>query len=621
MKRAWLIGGLALGLSSSLALASPEDLLPPIFSDPPAPPPPQPAQTARPAQPTRPAPTAQPGVAQPEPVPGIGPGPVIQPLPGILTGEDGVPLPLPEDFPSLEELEEMDEQEINELFGLRAKFDIPPAARRATARIGVISSAEGGFPSQSLAGQPAALVRAALAGTQRPMVSRWGHILLRRALVSRMDAPGGMSAVEFAGLRASVLNTMGEPAMARALVQDVDSDNYERALTDAAFDAYLATGDILGMCPVARLKGDLREDGDWVLLQAICSAYQGETRYAERRLNRALGTGEAPEVDVRLAQRYAGAAGIGGRAVNVEWDGVEELTPWRFGLARALGGDIPEALQEQAPSRYRIYDSLIPAVALPQRVAAAPLAARRGVLSSAAIVDLYSQLYASDIVAGEDKQPGRVLREAYVAADPAARLNAMRVLWGDEPEYGALVLTAYAAARLPVSEDLADDAPLILASMLSAGLDRNAQRWSSVIERGSPGWGLLVFAQWPQAGQVDREDVDSYIDDDGSAGQRKSRLLLAGLAGLGKLDAEAVGDFSGRLELNLTRSTVWSQRIDRAAQVGNPALVALLAGVGMQGGSWDMMTPRQLFHIVRALNQVGLNAEARMIAAEAMARG
>ena len=51
------------------------------------------------------------------------------------------------------------------------------------------------------------------------------------------------------------------------------------------------------------------------------------------------------------------------------------------------------------------------------------------------------------------------------------------------------------------------------------------------------------------------------------------------------------------------------------------ALVAMLAGVGMQGNSWEMMTPLHLYHIVSALNRVGLGAEARMIAAEAVARG
>ena len=49
----------------------------------------------------------------------------------------------------------------------------------------------------------------------------------------------------FAALRAALLNRMGEAETARALVQDVDSANYDTALASAAFDAYLATGDVL----------------------------------------------------------------------------------------------------------------------------------------------------------------------------------------------------------------------------------------------------------------------------------------------------------------------------------------------------------------------------------------
>ena len=52
----------------------------------------------------------------------------------------------------------------------------------------------------------------------------------------------------------------------------------------------------------------------------------------------------------------------------------------------------------------------------------------------------------------------------------------------------------------------------------------------------------------------------------------------------------------------------------------NAALVALLAGLGMQGDGWARMTARHLFRIVDSLNRVGLSAEARMIAAEAVAR-
>ncbi len=615
MKRALFLGGGLLALTSTIALAQPESLLPDIFDDPP------PETTNAPAAPTAP-PVDRPGNPAPVTPGDASPSaPVLDPVPGYVIPGPVELVPLPEDFPTLEELEEMEEFEINELFGLRPKFDVPPVARRAVSRIGVISSAEGGFPAGSLARQPGALVRAALEGTRGPLVSRWGHILLRRTLASRLDAPEGMEAVEFAALRAQVLNHMGEGHVARSIVQDIDTGNYDRALTDAAFDAYLSTGDLLGMCPAAILRPDLREDGHWILTQAICNAYLGDQRGAARRLDRALGTGEAEEIDVRLAQRYAGAAGQGSRAVTLEWDSVEELTPWRFSLVSALGAQMPENLRSAAPADFDLAEATIPAVPLPRRAAASRLAGERGILSSAAMVDLYSQLYASDVVTAGDQVPGRVLREAYVAEDPSARLAAMRELWAGESRYGAMVLTAYAAARMPVSEAYEDDAADLIASMLAAGLDRNAMRWGSIVREGSGAWGILAVAQPSRANPVSRGALDSYVYDDDSVEQRKSQFLLAGLAGLGRLEGDVVADFSDRLEVDLQRASPWSRRIGVAAEYGNPALVSLLAGLGMQGNSWDRMTPRHLYHIVRALDAVGLNAEARMIAAEAVARG
>jgi hypothetical protein len=132
---------------------------------------------------------------------------------------------------------------------------------------------------------------------------------------------------------------------------------------------------------------------------------------------------------------------------------------------------------------------------------------------------------------------------------------------------------------------------------------------------------LLAVAQPGRQGTVPAGTVDTFIGDDDSPDQRKSRFLVASLAGLGRLDGGDVNLLSRRLGVNLNRATRWSQAIDLAGQYRNPALVSLLAGLGMQGTGWDKMTARHLFHIVRALDQAGLNAEARMIAAEAVARG
>jgi hypothetical protein len=197
----------------------------------------------------------------------------------------------------------------------------------------------------------------------------------------------------------------------------------------------------------------------------------------------------------------------------------------------------------------------------------------------------------------------------------------MQSLWGGTPDYGRQVLTAYAAARLPVDKDLAKDAAPIIASMLAAGLDRNAMPWSRVVDEGSLGWALLAVGQPLEQGVVPSSAVESFMNGDNSSGQRKSRFLVAGLAGLGRLSQGDTNGLETRLGVNFGRQTKWSQAIDMAGQYGNPALVALLAGLGMQGSGWDKMTARHLFHIVRALDQVGLDAEARMIAAEAVARG
>jgi hypothetical protein len=428
-----------------------------------------------------------------------------------------------------------------------------------------------------------------------------------------------MNPVEFASLRAAALNTMGEAYVARALVQDVDSSNYDRGLTDAAFEAYLATGDVVGMCPVARLKGSLREDPQWELTRYICLAFGGEGRDATRELDRALSREIAPRIDVLLAQRYAGAAWQGERAVTIEWDEAERITPWRYSIASALGLEVPGSLMNGTGGWYQRFAALSPALPLAERAAGADRAGREGILSSRAMVDLYAQIFADDGVEGEAQERAIALREAYVAAVPSERLAAMRELWGSEGDYGRLVLTAYAAARISPSDELAGDAHLLIASMLAAGLDRNALRWANVVDEGSQGWALLALAR--ESGDADSGGVDSFIDDDASSEKRKSQFLVAGLAGLGRISAGSANSFADRLDLNLARDSNWSRLIAKAAQVNNPALVVMLAGLGMQGSSWEKMTARHLYLIVRSLDQVGLSAEARMIAAEAVARG
>ena len=508
------------------------------------------------------------------------------------------------------------------MLGLRPRTDIPPAARRSLERVGILAPDEGGLPTNSLANQPASLVRAALEGTRGPLVSRWGHIMLRRALASRLAAPEGMNPVTFAALRSRLLNRMGEHRAARAIVQDIDTEDWNNALAGSAIDAYFGTADIIGICPLARYRGDIREGEQWRLLQAICASYAGETSRARANIGRMRSRGEVPLIDALLAQRFAGAAGEGRSAVNLEWDEVDNLTPWRFALANALGAEIPDNLLSDADPYYQRIAATMPMLPYTRRMPAAQVAAREGILSSEALIDLYSQYYAEAGREGDIGADAYQLRIAYVNANPVERMAAIRSLWGTGGiDYASQVLTAYAAARLPADSQFANDAAPLIASMLTAGLDRDAMEWSDVVEEGTLGWAMLALADPADDAGFDSGDVDSFASDDSSDNARKTGFLVAGLAGLGRLEQGDIADLNDDYGLGLDRRTAWSTAIMQAGEARNAALVAMLAGVGMQGDDWSMMTPLHLYHIVRALDRSGLSAEARMIAAEAVARG
>jgi hypothetical protein len=620
MRLAYLLTGAALALTSVWAVAqdAPQSLLPKMFEDPAPTPSPTPAPTSR-STPSASQAGSQAGAARSVSTP------VVQALPQEAAASDGsrggATLSR---IPTLEEIEKMSPEDFEELLGSKILFDMPPAARRSMERVGLLDEREGGLPADSLANQNAKLIELVLSSNRGTLVSRWGHILLRRALVSRLVAPAGMEPQQFAALRIGLLLRMGEIDAARAVLQDIDIANYTPDLGDLAMRAYERTADITGLCPVMATQGNLRQDPQWDAAKTICEAFRGNSNSALSTLERDRRQGTMANIDLLLAQKYAGAAGKGRRAVTIEWDKVEDMTPWRYGLAIGVGLEPPARLMTNASVQYDYTIAQAPMMSLQHRAAAADRAGSAGILSNAAMVDLYAQIYADTDISDEWQERAESLRDAYTQESPAARLAAMQALWNAAPDAGAAyarrVLTAAAAARMPASEDFADSAPALIASMLSAGYDGNAMRWSSVVERGSLGWGLLALAAKNGTKSVDTGDLDRYIDNDESVNKRKAAFLVAGLAGLGRLGETDASRYSNDLSLELGGSTRWTEAIDSAAGRGDKVSTVLLAGFGMQGTDWRRMTPRYLFHIISALRKVGLGAEARMIAAEAVSR-
>ncbi|HMT40190.1 MAG TPA: hypothetical protein PKC48_04675 [Sphingorhabdus sp.] len=577
-----------------LGQQGPESLLPPGFNDP-APPP-----ASRPSPP--------PGSNVPRPSDGAPTAPSAAPADDTATDATS------SEDPEKDEEEEEEETEV--------RYDVPPTARRSLKAVGLFTDASGGFPAGAFGTIDGPFLTQVLQRTNGPLASRWGMIMTRRLLASRTETPRNVNGADWTAERSWLLLRMGDAVAARQLVQQIDPDRYTKRLYQVAMPVFLANADLSGMCPVADSGAQQTGEGTWKMAQPICASLAGEQGRATALINQARARGWMKGIDYLLGEKAVGAGMQGRRSVKIEWEKAKGFTTWRHGIGQATGVEPPEALYAEAGRQVNGWVAQLPTASLPARMRSAPAAAAMGVLSNRALVDIYSIAFEDPDAPSDIKARGELLRTAYAGNGNAAKVAAMADLWdgGSTPDQrrSALVLTARAAALIAPSEDHAGEADRLVASMLSAGFDEQAVRWASIVEGGSLGWGLLACAAPGWRGAINEGELNDFRSNDDSTDYRKSKFLLAGLAGLGRVEAAAVTDFSETLEVNIRKESGWSRAITSAAQRGESGTVVLLSAAALQGAGWEDIPPHHLFHIVRALKKVGLDGEARMIAAEAV---
>ncbi|MGE0180567.1 MAG: hypothetical protein AB7O91_12200, partial [Sphingomonas sp.] len=517
---------------------APESLLPEGFNDPGNLPPPEPKQT----QPSRPA---RPGAA-----------------PAQSQRADQL----------IEELNRPVEAEIDPLGGPRPTnyFSIPVGASRPTDIVGILQPGNFGLAPNAFGGDGGAFRAALMRGLDAPVASRWASILLRRALLSRLSAPAGIRPVNWVAERADLLLRMGEADAARMLVQSVDTDDYTPRMIDVAARAALANADPSALCPLTGPARAGSSSVSWVLSEAMCAALEAEPARASALIDQARQRG-AGGIDLALAEKVIGASGETQRAANVVWEGVPSLDAWRLGLASATGAEIPAPLMARADSRMQAWFARAPMMAPEVRAQAAEVAATLGVFSSRSLVELHSLIFDRTDPAERADSVGARLRDAWIAGDAGERVAAMRRLWEETPvapaRYGRLVLTAGAAARIEPSADYPADLANLIASMLAAGLDRQAARWSAVVEDAGDqrAWAMLTVAS-PERTAADGDRVEDYVS---GQPRRRGELLVASLAGLGRLQGD---ELTRRVGLDLVRRDPWSDALDAAARSRQPGL-------------------------------------------------
>ncbi len=586
-RRALVAGAAALAIGAAAAAQqSPESLLPPGFGDNAPTPTPSPAPSAAAPAPGAPgaAPAGPPRVTATAPAVPLPPlSPLTMPSPGA------TPTPA------------------------APRYEMPAFARRSLAQLGPSDS----FASEAFAGADGRYLERLMRRLSAPLPSRWLQIALRRLLAAELVTPAHVNGADFAAERAWLLLRMGESVTARAVAQSVDLDRVTPKLRQVWMQAALATADPAALCALAPGAGD--SERGWIVARAMCAGLTGTGKtqplLADIRRRRV-----ASGIDLQLAQKVMGAGLDSRQAITIEWAPVTQLTAWRFGLATATGVAVPAELYDTVGAQVTAWRALAPAIPLAERAAVADRAAALGALSSAALVDLYSALADGDDVPAPLARTANDLRDAYVGDSLDARLGAMARLW-DSAEtpaarYGRLILTARAAARLlPAGE--VEQADRLVASMLSAGLDRTAQRWRGHVRAGSDAWAMLLLAD-PDGGARGASPRD-YAPS-GANAERKKQLFFAALAGLGDVPAADLSDEGERFGVPVARADNWTRALDRAVAARQQGTVLLLAAVGLQARGWEAVPAASLYRVVAALRGVGLDGEARMIAAEAIAR-
>jgi hypothetical protein len=507
--------------------------------------------------------------------------------------------------------------------------EYPAHARRDPWAVGRLDPVAVGLGTNPWGGANGTFLSSLMRRMDTPIASRWAHIALRNALLAKAHAPNGVNPVDWVAERAWLLLRLGEADAARLLVADVDTDRFTPKMVQVGVQSALANADPPALCPI---EPGIRkyEPGVRALVSAMCASLSGEPESAAAQIDDARRRGRIGGIDLLLAQKVVGAGSNTGRAVTIEWDPVDRLTAWRFGLAAATGMVPPDRLLKDSSTQLRAFEARAPLLSAEDRLEPARIAAGLGVFSSQSMIDLYSTIYdatdSSDLPGTDAWQ----VRLAFVGKDQDAKLSAMRKLLGDakDPLAHEAVRAMFGRAASLIAPDasLGKDAPELIASMLAAGYDRAAQRWAAAVgrmdnESGDRCWAMLALAAPdPRGLDLSASRVSGFINRDKSEGKLRSALLVAGLAGLGRIDASAAESLSRRYGLGVGRQSNWTRIIDAAAGRDQPATVLILAGTGLQTAALDGVPGAHLYHIVAGLVRTRQDYAARMIAAEALSR-
>jgi hypothetical protein len=536
-----------------------------------------------------------------------------------------------------------------------AAESLPEGATPAAARIqvqdlavpdpgatGLLDEPHGGLPLDMWNGTSLPVVEKILPLLPAPTPWRSVRQLERKLLLSSAQPPAGPGGGQaLLGLRAEKLWALGEVNGLVGLLKLLPSPAMTPELRRLQADAALLGGDTATACQqVGPLKVALTNDPWPAKLDVFCRFASGKANEA------ALGVEVLREQKVTDLAFFRAADVLTGLPPAKAEGGMAD-TPLNLAMTRLAKLPVPE----QAVGRGLAAPLLAAIATLPDATAEARLvAAERGEAVGAVDTETLRQLYqavpftAQELAAppGEGsaaKAPrGRALayQTAQQQATPAAKAEVIAkalAAAGDPLSYAAAArLYAPQIAAIPPSPELSGFAVAAARALFAAGQPAAAKPWiellrsqGQTVESAAAGAAVLwplarlaaVDGAAPASGPLTawRRTPGELASD---AGQRRAAVVLELLAALG--DPVSADDWlaltSGAplVAAPVPRPALWQGlRIAAEQQRQGAAVLFALASLG----DLTQVDPSQLYRVVAALHQVGLDADARALAVEA----
>lgn len=507
--------------------------------------------------------------------------------------------------------------------------------------IGVLPQAEGGFGRDLWFGMERAELENLLPKIPVTTASPAARDLMRRVLLSATDVPKGERG-KLITIRAKLLASMGDFVGVTTLMNALPGRISNQELLRIEVDTRLLTGDYARACELAQLYMADQSSAYWQKVFIFCQALSDEHDAAALGASLLREMGDDDAVFYKLIDHLS----VGGKPPRIS--SLPDPKPLHLALARAAKLRLPtDVIESNLPGVLRAI-AISPNASPELRLEAAERAEVAGALP----IDALRQLYASiqftkeeleDPLNSKSRRTGPMNRSLLYRASlmqtvPAAQAEALTRALDLARAGGRYASTARAflpvLTRVPPSKDLAWFAPEAIRAFLITGRHDEAKPWFALLESSAALDGKLadqLGALMPVARLSGYEGADDWdltglekwwntvkVED----GARERAALLASVFdAIGEVvpDQFWVPLIDGpELQTVLAPHPALWFRFEAASSRANVGETVLLALVIMGDGGPARAEPIVLHRLLKGLRTVGLEAEAREMALEAV---